>query len=65
MLKVIQCFDKHCICHLQGEYLLVGHFWKPYMGQAIGSEWEVMNLFDRVEEWVQLVMIVWLRKRGD
>jgi hypothetical protein len=34
MLKVIQRFAKHCSCHLQVQYVLVGHFWKPYIGQA-------------------------------
>jgi hypothetical protein len=29
MLKVIQRFRKHCSCHLQGECVLVGCFWKP------------------------------------
>jgi hypothetical protein len=24
MLKIIQRFDKHCSCHLQGEYVMVG-----------------------------------------
>jgi hypothetical protein len=34
------CFSKHCSCHLQGEYVLAGHVWKSYIGQAIGSEWD-------------------------
>jgi hypothetical protein len=26
MLKVIQCFDKHCSCHLESECVLFRHF---------------------------------------
>jgi hypothetical protein len=45
MLKVIQHFGKHCICSLQGEYLLVGcFFWKLYIEQAVGGELVVMVL---------------------
>jgi hypothetical protein len=29
IVKVTQRFDKHCNCHLQDEYVLVGNFWKP------------------------------------
>jgi hypothetical protein len=29
MLKIVQHFGKHCSCHLQGEYIMVGHFWQP------------------------------------
>jgi hypothetical protein len=50
MLKVIQCFGKHFSCHLQGECVLVGHFWKPYKGQAVGGKWDVMNLSGGAEE---------------
>jgi hypothetical protein len=35
MLKTI----RRCSCHLHGEYVMVGRFWKP--GQAVGGE---MNL---------------------
>jgi hypothetical protein len=28
MLKIIQCFSKHCSCYLQGELVMVWHFWK-------------------------------------
>jgi hypothetical protein len=34
ILRIIQRFGKHCSSHLQGEYVLVGRFWKPYIGQA-------------------------------
>jgi hypothetical protein len=39
MLNVIQRFGKHPSCHLQGECLLVGCFWKPYIEQVISGEW--------------------------
>jgi hypothetical protein len=38
MLRIIQRFDKQCSCHLQGECVVVGHFWKPYIGQEVGGE---------------------------
>jgi hypothetical protein len=37
ILKIIWRFDKHCSYHLQVEYLMVGRFWKPYAGQAVGG----------------------------
>jgi hypothetical protein len=49
MLKVIQRFAKHCSYHLQGKYVLVGQFWKTYIGQAVGGEWDMTDLFDEVE----------------
>jgi hypothetical protein len=36
-LIIIQRFGKHYSCHLQGECLEFGHFWKPYIGQAGGK----------------------------
>jgi hypothetical protein len=42
MLRIIQRFGKHCCCHLQGECVVVGHFWKPYIEQAVGSELELV-----------------------
>jgi hypothetical protein len=47
--------------------VLVGSFWKPHIGQAIGGEWDVTNLTGGAEERdaIQLVMSTWLRKRGD
>jgi hypothetical protein len=44
MLKIIQRFGKHCSCYLQGEYVIVGRFWKPYIGQAVGGEMYLMVL---------------------
>jgi hypothetical protein len=35
MVKIIR-FGKHCSCHLQGEYVMVGRFGEPYVGQAAG-----------------------------
>jgi hypothetical protein len=40
MLKVIHHFVKHYNCHLQDECVLVGHFWKPYIGQAVDDSRE-------------------------
>jgi hypothetical protein len=39
-LKVIQRFDNHFSCHLQGEYV-DWRFWMPYMGHALGCEWDM------------------------
>jgi hypothetical protein len=42
MLKVVQHFCIHYSCHLQSEYVLIGHFWMPYIGQVVGSKWEIV-----------------------
>jgi hypothetical protein len=59
MLQVIQRFGKHRSCHLQGEYILVGRFWRPYIGQAVGGQWDVTNMIVGAEERaaIQLVMV--------
>jgi hypothetical protein len=44
MLRIIRRFGTHCSCHLQGECVLVGRFWKPYMGQAESGELDLMAL---------------------
>jgi hypothetical protein len=50
MLKIVR-FDKHCSCHLQGEYVMVGRFWKPYrIQQAVGGELDLMTLMVEREE---------------
>jgi hypothetical protein len=50
MLKIIQLFGKHCSCYLQGKYVMVGHFWQPYVGQTAGEEMDLMMLIRGVEE---------------
>jgi hypothetical protein len=50
MLKIIQRFGKHCSCHLQGEYEMVGRFSKPYIGQAPGGELDLVVLIGGAEE---------------
>jgi hypothetical protein len=44
-------------------YVLVGHVWKPYTGQAVGGGWDVMNMIGGAEERaaIQLVISTWLR----
>lgn len=37
MLRNVRNFDSHCSCHLQGEYIVVGRFWKPYILYRAGS----------------------------
>jgi hypothetical protein len=38
MLRINQYFGKHISCHLhQGENVMAGQFWKPYIGQAVGG----------------------------
>jgi hypothetical protein len=58
MLIVIQCFGKHCSCHLQGECLDVGRFWKPYIGQAVSIELDLMVLFGGAEEQAMCVFLL-------
>jgi hypothetical protein len=43
-------FWHNCSCHLQGEYVLAGHFWKPYTGQAVDGEWDMTDLIGGAEE---------------
>jgi hypothetical protein len=50
MLKIIQRFDKHCSCHLQREYVIVGHFWKPYIRQAVGGKLNFMVLIGGADD---------------
>jgi hypothetical protein len=50
ILEVIQHFTKYCSCHLQSEYVFVGHFWVPYVEQAVGGKRNAMNMFGRVGE---------------
>jgi hypothetical protein len=49
MLKIIR-FGKHFICHLEGEYVMIGRFWKPYIEQAVGGELYLMVLIGEAEE---------------
>jgi hypothetical protein len=67
MLRINQRFGKHCSCHLLGEYVMAGRFWKPYIGQAVDGELDLMVLTGGVEERaaIQLGINVWLKKRGD
>jgi hypothetical protein len=50
MLKITQRFGKHFRCHLRGEYVMVGRFWKPYIGQAVGGELDLMVLIGEAED---------------
>jgi hypothetical protein len=42
MLRAVRRFGKHCSCHLQGECVEAGQFWKPYIGQATSGELDLM-----------------------
>jgi hypothetical protein len=44
MLKINQCFSKHCGCHLQGEYVMDRHFWKSHIKLALSGEFDLMVL---------------------
>jgi hypothetical protein len=63
MLRIIH-FGKPCICHLQGEFVVVGRFWKLYMGQTVGGELDLMALIRGAEERaaIQWEKNVWLKK---
>jgi hypothetical protein len=65
MFNVIQRFDKHSSCHLQGECALVGCFLKALY--IVGGEWDVIKQIGEVEERaaIQSVLRTWLRKGGD
>jgi hypothetical protein len=47
---IIQAFGKHLSCHLQGDCVMVGSFWKPYIGQAVSGELHLMVLIGVAEE---------------
>jgi hypothetical protein len=67
MLKIINRFGKHCSCYLQGEYVMVGRFWKPHIGQEVGRELNLIVLIGGSEERaaVHLEMCMCLKKRGN
>lgn len=50
MPSIIQRFGKHRSCRLQGEFVMVGQFWKPYTGQAVDGELVVMVLIYGAEK---------------
>jgi hypothetical protein len=50
MLSIIQHFGKHCSCHLQRECVVVGRFWKRYIGQTVGGDLDLMVLIGGAEE---------------
>jgi hypothetical protein len=50
MLSIIQRFGKHCSFHFQGEYVVAGRIWQPYIGQAVGDEFDLMVLIGGAEE---------------
>jgi hypothetical protein len=54
MLKVFQLFVKHCSCHLQGKFVLEARFRKPYIGQAVGGELNVMVQIGGAEGWAAI-----------
>jgi hypothetical protein len=41
---------KHCSCHIQGKYVVVGHFWNPCIGQAESGKLDLIVLIDSAEE---------------
>jgi hypothetical protein len=52
MLKIIQHFSKHYSFHLQDKHVMAGHFWKLYIGQAVGGKFDLMVLIGGAEEWL-------------
>jgi hypothetical protein len=42
MLRIIQCFSKHCSCHIQVKCIVVRCFWKPCIGQAVDGKLDLM-----------------------
>jgi hypothetical protein len=43
-LGVVERFGEHRSCHHQGEYVLVGRVWLPYVGQEVGGALNVVEL---------------------
>jgi hypothetical protein len=50
LLRIIQLFGKHRSCNLQGKYVVVRRFWKPYVGQAVGGGLDLIVLIGEAEE---------------
>jgi hypothetical protein len=47
----LSSFDKERSCHLQGKYVLMArNFWKPFIGQVVGGELDVIVLTGGAEE---------------
>jgi hypothetical protein len=46
---------------------MVGRFWKPFIGQALGREFDLVVLIGAADERapIQWDNRMWLRKRGD
>jgi hypothetical protein len=43
-------FQQNCSFHLQDE-CVVGYFWKPHIGQAVGGKLDLIMLINGAEEW--------------
>jgi hypothetical protein len=50
VLQINQRFDKHCIFHLQDDYVVVGRFRRLYIGQTVGDELDFVVLIGGTEE---------------
>jgi hypothetical protein len=50
MLKIIQCFGRHCSCHHLGEYVIVGYFQQA----VVGGELDLIVLIGGVEQWAAI-----------
>jgi hypothetical protein len=37
--------------------MLVGLLWKPYIGQAAGGEWDMMDMNDRMGEQATVLLV--------
>jgi hypothetical protein len=53
VLKISRSFNKHRICHLQGEYLSVGLL-AVLCRQAVGGELDVMEMITGAKELVAI-----------
>jgi hypothetical protein len=54
MWRIVQRFSKHCSCYLQGECVVVGRFWKPFIGQALGGGLDLMVPTRGAEVWAEI-----------
>jgi hypothetical protein len=49
MLRNIQRIGKHNRCRLTSECVVIGRFWKPYIGQVVGGKLDLMVLIGEAD----------------
>jgi hypothetical protein len=64
MLKIIQRFGRHCSCHLQGEYVMVGRFGIPrvHLQLDISPLFRSTNQHHQIQRATYFLPSLWLLK---